>query len=330
MKSAFIAWMHYHRRTELLAQHLGATLHFIQYGESGRWLLTPFRYAMQAIQTWRVLRRERPTIVLVQNPPIFCALTASLYAQRHKAWYVIDSHTGAFVSRKWRWSLGLHRVLSSRALTTIVHNKSQEDIVKRWGCRYCVLAYTPGDYSFAEPFPLDGEFSVAVISSFGGDEPTDVVFEAASHLPDVDFFFTGNPNRLPQHGLAHKPENCHLLGYLPYSRYVGLLQAADVVLTLTTRDHTLLMGAFEAVAIGKPLITSNWAVLKDYFSLGTVHVANTVEGVCRGVRLAQDEHDALQQDMSKLRDLLENEWSQKFGEFRLLLQERQAKIHGVP
>ena len=320
MKSTFIAWVHYHRRTELLAEHLGATLHFVQYGESGKLVQAPFRYVIQAIQTWRILRRERPTIVLVQNPPIFCALIAFLYARGHGARYVIDSHTGAFVSRRWRWSLRLHRLLSNRAVTTIVHNKSQEKIVERWGCPYFVLAYTPGDYSFGERFPLDGQFNVAVISSLRGDEPTDVVFEAARHLPDVVFFFTGNPDCLPQQVLAQKPENCCMLGYLPYSRYVGLLHAADVVLTLTTRDHTLLMGGFETVAIGKPLITSDWPVLKDYFSLGTVHVPNTVEGVCHGVRQAQAEHDALQRDMLKLRDLLENEWKQKLAELQGLLR----------
>lgn len=42
------------------------------------------------------------------------------------------------------------------------------------------------------------------------------------------------------------------MGYSPYDRYVGLLWEADVVLTLTNRDHTLLMGGFETVSIGNP------------------------------------------------------------------------------
>lgn len=75
--------------------------------------------------------------------------------------------------------------------------------------------------------------------------------------------------------------NCRLTGYLPYDRYVGLLRGVDVILDLTSQDHTLLMGAFEAVSLGTPLIVSDWPILRDYFSLGTVHVPNTVEGFVR-------------------------------------------------
>jgi glycosyltransferase involved in cell wall biosynthesis len=319
-KITFIAWVHFHRRTELLAQHLGATLHFIQYGQLERVLQAPFRYPVQARQTWRILRRERPDVILVQNPPIFCALVAFLFGWRHGAQYVIDSHTGAFVSLKWRWSLWLHRLLSKRALTTLVHNKSQETLVERWGCPYLVLAYTPGDCSSGEHFPLGRRFNVALISSFRGDERPDIVFEAASHLPEVDFYLTGNSERLSRAVLAQKPENCHLTGYLSYDRYVGLLRGADAIMALTTRDDTLLMGGFEALWMGKPFITSDWPVLKDYFSLGTVHVPYTVEGICRGVRLARTESDTLQRDILRLRDLREKEWQQKLAQLQGLLR----------
>jgi glycosyltransferase involved in cell wall biosynthesis len=331
MKITFIAWTRYHRRSELLAQHLGATIHYIQYWQPGKLLQVPVkyltqalkalvRYPVQTLRTWRVLRRERPDVVFAQNPPIFCVLVSFIYARRYGAQYVIDSHTGAFLSPKWRWSLELHRVLSRRALMTIVHNKSQEKIVNRWGCRYCVLAFTPGDYPAGEHFPFDGQFNVAVISTFEEDEPLDVVFEAAGRLPEVNFYVTGDSKRIAPRLIAKKPDNCRLTGYLSYDRYVGLLRGVDVVIDLTDQDHTLLMGGFEAVSLGKPLITSDWPVLKDYFSLGTVHIPNTVEGVCEGVRRARLGHDTLQRDILRLRDQLENEWRQKLEELQDLLR----------
>lgn len=334
MKITFIVWERYHRRSDLLAQHLGATIHYIQSGQRGKLLRgpvkylaqalkAPARYVVQAWQSWRVLRQERPDVVFVQNPPIFCVLLAFLYARRYDARYVIDSHTGAFLLPKWRWSLGLHRMLSRRALTTIVHNKSQERIVKRWGCRYCVLAFIPGDYPAGGHFRLDGQFNVAVISTFTKeDEPLDVVFEAAGRLPEVTFYVTGDSKRIAPRLLAKKPDNCHLTGYLPYEQYVSLLQEVDVILDLTTQDHTLLMGAFEAVSLGTPLIVSDWPILRDYFSLGTVHVPNTVEGVCEGVRRIQREQAALQRDILRLREQLRAEWEHKFAELWHLLQER--------
>lgn len=321
MKSAFIVWGEDgSRRSELLAQHLGAALHIICYGQRGKLLQAPVRYVLQGVQTWRVLRRERPDVVFVQNPPIFLALVAFLYARRYGARYVIDSHTGAFIAPKWRWSLGLHRMLSRRALATIVHNESQEKIVNRWGCRYCVLADSVGSYPAGEPFPFDGQFNAVVVSSFNWDEPLDVVFEAAAQLPEVSFYVTGECTRGAPSLLAKRPDNCRLTGYVPYEQYVGLLRGADVVIDLVTADGTLLCGAFEAVSVGTPLIVSDWPILRDYFPIGTVHVPNTVEGVCEGVRRVQRVQAELRREISALRKQLRTEFERQFSELQHLLR----------
>lgn len=320
MKITYIAWLRYQRRSDLLARKLGSTIHFISHGQRGKLLQAPMRYAVQGRQTWHALRLERPDIIFVQNPPIFAVLVASLYARCYGARYIIDSHTGAFLGLKWGWSVGLHRWLSRGALTTIVHNTDQEEVVKRWGCDCLLLTDPLGDYPFGEPFQFHGDFSVAVVGSFGADEPVDVVFEAARQLIDACFYLTGNPGRLENRLLAKKPENCILTGYLPDDRYIALLRGADCVVVLTSRDHTLLSGANEAVSLGTPLITSDWPVLRDYFSQGTVHVPNTVEGVCEGVRRAQREQARLRQEILLLRQQLEAEWECKFIELLQLLQ----------
>jgi hypothetical protein len=321
VKIVFIAWIRYHRRAELLAQHLGAKVFFIAYGQRGRILHALIKYPLLAFRTWLVLHRERPKIIFVQNPPIFCALVAFFYARCHRARYVIDSHTGAFLSAKWRWSLRLHRWLSRRALATIVHNIDQEKIVKTWGCPYCVIEFTPGSYLGEEPFPLDGKFSVAVITEIGEDKWLAEVVDAAVLLPDVCFYITGDSKRIPWPLLMRKPENCRLTGYLPYGQYVSLVGGVNVVLALNDLDHTLLMGGFEAVSLGKPLITSDWPLLRDYFSLGTVYVRNTQQSICEGVRRVQRDHTALEQDILLLREKLELDWERQFGKLLLLLKE---------
>ena len=316
----FIAWTRYNRRSDLLAQHLGARMHHLPYGRHGALLQAPLRYLVLAIRTWRILRRERPDVVFVQNPPIFCVLTVWCYAWLHGARYVIDSHTAAFLSPKWRWSLGLHRWLSRRAVTTIVTNRQLRDLVAGWGCHTSVIGFTPASYPAGDAFPLAGSFNVGVVSTGAEDEPLDVVFEAARGLPDVMFYVSGDTRRVDPAVLAHKPANCQLTGYLPYGQYVGLLRGVDVVIDLTTRDHTLLLGAFEAVSLGTPLIISDWPVLRDYFSEGAIHIPNTVEGIRAGVRQAQQERAALRAAIVRLRDQLDRDWTHRFAE----LQQRLA------
>jgi glycosyltransferase involved in cell wall biosynthesis len=321
LKITFIVWAPYQRRAEILAEQLGAPMHFVYQRRTNKLLGTPVAYVVQALRTWRILRQEVPDVIFVENPPIFCALVASLYAQRYGARYVIDSHTGAFLSPKWRWSVGLHRSLSKGALATIVHNTSQEKIVKEWGCRYLVIAFTPGSYPHGEHFVLEGQFNVAVVSSFLADEPLDLVFEAAALLPEVSFYVTGNSAHIPQPLLLRKPQNCNLTGFLSYERYVELLRGADAIMALTVNDHTLLMGGFEAVSVGTPLIVSDWPVLRDYFSQGTVHVPNSIEGISKGVCLARREQVTLKQEMLVLQKQLEAEWVRKFTELQQLLRE---------
>ncbi|HSJ56169.1 MAG TPA: glycosyltransferase [Anaerolineae bacterium] len=320
-KKMVVAWVRRDQRSELLAQTIGGTAHFINRGQQGKLWQAPFRYVWQAWDTWRLLRRERPDIVFVQNPPIFSALVAYLYARLGGAEFGIDSHTAAFVAPRWNWALPLHRWLSRRALVTLVPNQSQGDIVQTWDVPYLVLGFTPGEYPPGEPYPLDGQFSVAVVSTYEADEPLDVVFQAAERLPDVDFYVTGDDRKADTALVAQKPDNCHLTGYLSYDQYVGLLRGVDAVMDLTTRNHTLLMGGYEAVSFGVPLITSDWPVLRDYFSLGTVHVPNTVEGVYEGVQRARRDADRLCEEMPHLNARLVDEYSQKVERLRSLLKE---------
>jgi glycosyltransferase involved in cell wall biosynthesis len=320
-KKMVVAWVRRDQRSELLAQTIGGTAHFLNRGQQGKLWQAPFRYVWQAWDTWRLLRRERPDVLFVQNPPIFSALLAYLYARLGGAEFGIDSHTAAFVAPRWNWALPLHRWLSRRALVTLVPNQSQGDIVKQWDVPYLVLGFTPGEYPPGESYPLDGGFSVAVVSTYEADEPLEVVFQAAERLPDVDFYVTGDDRKADTALVAQKPDNCHLTGYLSYDQYVGLLRGVDAVMDLTTRNHTLLMGGYEAVSFGVPLITSDWPVLRDYFSLGTVHVPNTVEGVYAGVQRARRDVDRLREEMPYLNAKLVDEYSQKVDRLRSLLKE---------
>jgi glycosyltransferase involved in cell wall biosynthesis len=319
-KITFIVWARYHRRSELLARHLGASIHFICHGKRGRLSQVFVRYLVQTWQTWQTLCREKPDIIFIQNPPIFAVLIIAVYAKFHDVQYAIDSHTAAFISLRWNWSAGLHRWLSSRAQVTIVHNTSQEKIVDRWGCRYCVLDDPVEDFVDVEHFSFDGQFNVVVVSSFDADEPLDIVFDAAAGLANITFYVTGDYSRIAPTLLKKKPDNCLLTGYISNRQYAGLLQGADVIIDLVSNGETLLCGAFEAVSAGTPLIVSDWPVLRECFPMGTVYVPNTVEGVRAGVHQALREQVQLHQEILLLREQHQVEWMRKFAVLKRLLQ----------
>ena len=322
MKTKYVSWTRYDRRSEILAQHLGSDVAYFMHGKKGKILQVPKRYVGQAKDTWQMLMQERPDVVLIQCPPVVAVFTVMRYAQTTGARYVIDAGTGAFLSPKWRWSLPLLRMVARSALTTLVTNDHLKSVVEGWGARADILAFTPGQYPAGEPYSFTGDenhFHVFVVSTFEIDEPLDVVFQAARQLPDVSFYITGNPQHAPAGRLAQMPANCHLTGFMPYTRYVGLMRSSDVVMDLTTRDHTLLMGAFEAISLGMPLIVSDWPILRSYFGKGALCIPNTAQGICEGVLRAQREHTALKRNIQLLREDLEREWHAQFGNLLQLM-----------
>ena len=74
-----------------------------------------FKYAGQAWRTWRILRRERPDAIFLMVPPVFAALVVWAYGALHRAPFVLDAHTAAFLHPRWRAWQWLQRAMSRRA-----------------------------------------------------------------------------------------------------------------------------------------------------------------------------------------------------------------------
>jgi glycosyltransferase involved in cell wall biosynthesis len=152
-------------------------------------------------------------------------------------------------------------------------------------------------------------FSVAFVSTFAPDEPVEAVLRAATWLPDVNFYVTGDTRKLSAGLRAQAPPNVSFTGFLdPYSDYPGLLRAADAVMVLTTRDYTLQLGGCEAAAVGKPLITSDWPYLREVFAQGAVFVGDSAESIRDGVLELQRRHAELSVGIVALREASRHEW----------------------
>jgi glycosyltransferase involved in cell wall biosynthesis len=318
-KMLFISWISHSRRSQLIADQFGAKLYLV-HSLKRRSYLAPLRYLLQAIKTWAILVREKPKVVFVQDPPIFAPLIVYLYASLWRANYIIDAHTTALLAPVWQWSMPLHGFLSRRAIATIVTNEYLENIVKNWGAKSFIIADIPGNFPQGQPYPLNGKFSVAVINTFAPDEPIGEVLKAASTLPEVQFYITGDPIRARKTFLQEHPHNVKFTGFLPDAEYLGLLRGVQAIMVLTTRDHTMQRGACEAVSLGKPIITSNWPLLRHYFNKGTVHVDNSCQGIRDGVVKMQSQRETLGKEILVLQQERRVEWVEKHRALSQLIQ----------
>lgn len=314
----FVVWAPHSRRSETLAQALGATLRNIHYLKYQSPLYAPPKYILQAVKTLKVLFEERPDVVFVQNPPFVCGLVVSLYCRLTGARFALDHHSDAF-SHRWHWAQHILTRLACQAEVNIVTNQYWADIIESWDAHALVMGDPIMKLPGGESYPITSGFTIAFVQTFAADEPLEAVREAISRLPDVHLYITGNTGRVTQDYLDKWPQNVTFTGFLPDPQYIGLLRTVDAVMALTTRDHTLQSGGCEAVSVGKPLIVSDWPYLRQFFSKGTIYVSNSSEDICRGIYEMQLRHSELQPAVLSLYHDYQIEWQVKMTELKALL-----------
>ncbi|MCB0190847.1 MAG: glycosyltransferase [Anaerolineae bacterium] len=319
-KRLFIGWAPSNRRSQLLAEKLNAELHMISRLKHRSPLHAPLKYPWMAVDTWRLLRRTKPDVVFVQNPPPVLPLVVWFFSLFHSTSLVIDHHTKAF-DIVWIWFLPVQKFLARWAKSNIVTNDHWKKTVEAWGGSAMILDDVPTDFPAGKPYPVKGRASVAVVSSFAPDEPLETVVKVAAELSDINFYITGDRKRAPKNLLAEMPNNVTLTGFLPDEDYFGLLRKVDAVMVLTTRNHTNQRGGCEAVWLGQPLITSDWPILRTLFNKGTVYVQNTEVGIKEGIDQALMNAPRLAQEMKQLQEFRRQNWQQVSHRLETVLQQ---------
>ena len=100
---------------------------------------------------------------------------------------------------------------------------------------------------------------------------------------------------------------------MEYTNDRKLISSMDVLMVLTTRNKTLLSGCYESVMVEKPLITSNFDVLKDAFNKGTVFVDNSVEQIVNAIDQVKNNYWQLKEEIKYLKQEKNNEWKKKIN-----------------
>lgn len=309
MKPTYISWAPYCSRSDNAARELGGRSYMVYRGSLGSNPVTvALKYIIQAFDTFRILRKDRPDAVFVMSPPPIAVLVVWMYCLLHRVPYVVDAHSAAFLHPRWRRLQWLHNGLCRGAATTIVTNEHLARRLSDAGAHATVIRDVPIEYDTVDAFEPEGAFCVAVTCSFNADEPLAEIIRAAADVSEVRFYVTGENARLDMSQVPPIPANVTFTGFLPEAAYGSLLARSQAVLTLTTRDHTMLRGAYEAVYQGTPVIVSDWPLLREAFSQGAVFCDNTVSGIAAAVREMRARHERYAAAVLALREQKRAEW----------------------
>jgi glycosyltransferase involved in cell wall biosynthesis len=309
-RSLFIVWgpPSHGPRSRVFARELGIPIEFIYSTRKRGLLVAPWKYLYQLVMTVILLMKRRPSLVYVQSPPSFAAVAVAAHAGITGGAFVVDIHSDAMMTPRWNRPRWLHRLVRRRAVANIVTNEAFRDAIEQDGGTALIIRDIPTNFEVGAAPDLDGGRHILVVNKFAPDEPVEAVREAAELCPDVQFHMTGALDRAPESLVHRLPSNLHLTDYLPDPDYYALMNACDAVMCLTTRDNTMQRGACEALSMGRPIITSDWPLLKDYFYQGTVHVKATPESIADGVRQAIDRNSSLTEGISQLEKRQQAEW----------------------
>lgn len=292
------------QRSTTLASRLGYELHLL--GRSGfrRPWTAFFAYPWLAVRTIGILIKCRPRVAIVIAPPFVASLIALPLTRLLGTRLAIDIHSGAMLDRRWRWSVPIMGWLVRRSMTGIVTLESLAARLRSLGASVVVLPDplpTP-----LEPAPMETAFatgSVVAICGWGQDEPIDALIDSARGEPWT-LVVTG---RVPTVRERDLPSNVQLSGFVDDREYAELIRTAAVVVVLTTRDETLLSGAWEALAYRRPLVLSYTNALTTTFGPSVTYVGPDSSSIRHGVSAVLSDPVSAQRAASLLADRFQSE-----------------------
>ncbi len=307
------------RRSITLARQFGCKLFIFDFEGF-------FRYPLCLIKTFLTLIIHQPRLLFVQNPSIVLAAFSCIYSSITGTKLVIDRHSNFRLNKPQSGSFPIwlfmrfHYYSLKHADLTIVTNDYLADLVRRAGGKAAILPDKLPELSTPSTDYHKENTRLLLISSFGSDEPIREVIEAFSMLDrkNCELFVTGNFKKRISEIPSHLPPRLHLTGFIPDSQYIKLLTSSDIILVLTKADYCMLCGCYEAVAVEKPLITSDKLVLREYFSQA-VFVENNSESICRGITKVLKNPTYYKKKITAMKMDIKKRWENHFSTLKSVL-----------
>jgi glycosyltransferase involved in cell wall biosynthesis len=309
----WITWERQRRTTEL-ASRLGVTLERLLFRGPGG-----LRHLVLAGHTWARLLEQRPRLLIVQNPSLILALVASLARRWLSLPVVVDRHTNFGLNQppslKKRVFTAISDFTLRNADLTIVTNGPLAAIVEDKGGRSFVLPDPVPTLEETGAFPFEGDRNVCFICTYAMDEPYAELLSIVESLPqDVHVYVTGNPaggEWSPElMEIRERAPNLTLTGFIDEEDYIALLKGADVIVDLTTFDHCLVCGAYEAIAAGRAMVLSDKQANRELFGDVPVYVNGDGPSILQGLRQALEEAPERSRRVREFQPVYETEWEE--------------------
>lgn len=327
-KKIFIVWGRELELSRNLANALGAEIKQVYYRKIGPYNIPAFfRYVFQAAETLLVLFHEKPAVVIVQNPPVFAPLTVMLYCKISGARFAIDSHTAAFLDKKWVNFYGLFKFAAKGASLNSCHNFKNLEILKSWNIEPAmVMQFYDPHYDLAElAQPMKNEnieqavktslLPVMMVNRFANDDDYKTVIKTAEMMPEIKFFITGDYSKA---GVQKEkmPANVILTGYLEHQEFLKLMNRCQVILAFTLRPDTVLWSVREAMALNKPFVTTDSEALKHYFNQVGLFTKSDAKELKEKILEAKNRETEIKQNIKIFLEKDELRWQNEIEQYK--------------
>ena len=254
----------------------------------GKKLAAPLRYAFLALRTLSVLSREKPRVVVAQNPPIFLPLLLVLARRFYRFRLIVDHHAV--------WSMKTLRqpFLSQgiAVLESFVSKKADSNMSPNYNwtrelqARGATDAFTYHDFIPKSQATTSGRkeqwatlplslFRFLIIAAHGG-HPQELLEEEVAAVGGFEGYLlviTGKREKLGQRmARLNPPSNVVYPGYIDNAHYEALKRNADVALSLSTELNTVPHAIHEYLAYGVPTIVLKDSLLRSLFDGAIVEI----------------------------------------------------------
>jgi glycosyltransferase involved in cell wall biosynthesis len=219
---------------------------------------------------------------------------------------------------KWRIFYKISRYTIQKSDITIVTNKYLRDLVDACGGSGFILQDKIPSIINVNRMILQGEINIVYINTYSEDEPYNEVIQAARYLPATwNIYVTGKLKKGIKVPII--PKNVILTDYLSENDYYSLIANCDIVIVLTNQEYTLNCGAYEALALEKPIILSNTKTISSYFFEGPYFVNNSSKEIEKAINLIITNYDHYKNSIINLKKILIQDWNKKFNILRAVI-----------